>query len=182
MEDTTRDFFVDYYEAFCQDACDDLDEIDKTNVIAFTWSPDPNKYPSTEPRKQYKCLLKHILLSSYKYFRLFCFVPELTLQGNVHIHGWYVISDRIKYFKHFLPACRQYGFVKIKDHVTDDWYKYIEKSVSETIQILGADLPIPITHKSVRAYAHLFNKGRAIKYARRKYNIKDITDYFNNKK
>lgn len=173
MEDTTRDFF---YQAFCEEVQEDLDEIDMTNVMAFTWSPDPVKYPSSEPRKQYKSLLKHILLNSNKYFRQFCFVPELNINGNVHIHGWFIIKDKIAYYKHFIPRCKQYGYVLIKKEINNKWFDYLTKEIEETVGILGEDLPIPLTHLNIDAYKDEWTRKSGIKLIpRRRY--KGILDY-----
>lgn len=172
MIDTTRDF----YTAFCEEAQDDIDEIDMTNALAFTWTPDPMKYPSSEPRKQYKCLLKHILLSAFKYFRVFCFVPELNLNGNVHIHGWYIVKDKIGYFKNFLPKCRQLGFVLIKNKINEQWFEYVNKEIDDSLQVIGDDMPIPLTHLNVYSYKDIWTKKSGVKYyPRRKF---DITKYF----
>jgi len=157
----------EYYTGFAEivrEANHDLDPVYDI-LYAFTWSPDPNKYPTVKPRSQYKCLLRHCLLSAYKCFGKFVFVPELTNNGYVHIHGYYTIKDKVKLHKWFLPKCRQYGFVLIKSkQINKEWYDdYITKDIASTNQILGDDLPIPLTHKNHEAYKFLWNKHRNIK-------------------
>lgn len=173
MIDTTPDFL---YDLFCQDAQDDLDEIDMGNIRAFTWVPNPAKYPSSEPAKQYKSLLNHVLLSSFKFFRLFCFVPELTENGNIHIHGWFIIKDRVAFYKIFLPKCRQYGFTLIKTNVDEDWFDYVSKDMSTTIDVVGEDLPVPLTHLNCKAYRKGYTKGLKARLVPRKM---DLSKLFN---
>lgn len=165
--DTTPEF----YAGFCEEAQDELDDIDMTNVLAFTWTPNPIKYPSSQPRQQYKCLLKHILLAASKYFRLFVFVPELNTNGNVHIHGWYIIKDRIAYFKHFLPRCKQLGYVLVKKGINTEWFDYVNKDVDDTVDVIGADLPVPLTHLNCGHYKGLWKKKTGIKYVPRKMDL-----------
>lgn len=179
MIDTTPDF----YQSFCEEAQDDIDEIDMTNAYAFTWTPNPSKYPSSIPRKQYKSLLQYILLSSYKFFKYYCFVPELNMNGNVHIHGWFIIKDKIKFYKHFLPKCKQYGYVLVKNNINEKWFDYCNKEIDDVIQILGDDLPIPLTHLNNQAYIPEKGNRRV-----QSYNIKlqkrisvDLTKYFSKK-
>jgi len=136
----------------CRYEFDELDEIDVSNTIAFTWTPNPIRYPSSQCRKQYKCLLDYILLSSFKFFSKYCFVPEINTSGNVHIHGWYIIKDRIAYHKFFLPKCKDLGYVLLKTRVDDGWATYLEKDLSDTVRIIGFDLPIPLTHINNKAY------------------------------
>lgn len=173
---------TDFYEAFCYEAQDDVDEVDMINLVAFTWSPHPDKYPSYEPRKQYKSLLKHILLCANKWFRIFCFIPEINKNGNIHIHGWYIIKDNIAYFKHFLPRCRQLGFVLLKHKVDHAWFDYCDKEVSLTIQVVGDDLPVPLTHKNIKEYKDLKGLPRPkLRNTLPKYKLGDINRYFNKK-
>lgn len=168
MMDTTRDF----YTQLVLEVTEELDEVDLSNTIAFTWAPDPSKYASTQPRKQYKALLSHILLSSFKYFDKFCFIPELTQAGNVHIHGWFILKDKIKYFKHFLPRCREFGFVYCKPMDSISWGKdYMTKDIETSIAVIGEDLPIPLTHLNVKAYADIYISKFQIKRKPQKTDI-----------
>lgn len=155
------------FSSFVYEANADIFDTDK--LIAFTWSPNPDKYPSSEPRRQYKCLLNHCLLSIYKCCDRFCIVPELNANGNVHIHGWLHVKDKIKYFKWFLPRCRQYGFVLCKTSVDSNWYnKYLVKEIDTTVGVIGEDLPIPLTHNNIEAYRDIYNKGKTLKYIPKK--------------
>lgn len=158
---------------FARIARDDIDDIDITNVYAFTWTPDPVKYPSGSPRRQYKMLLNWILLTAFKYFDKFVFIPELNKNGNVHIHGWYLLRDKIAYYKHFLPRCKQLGWVLVKDKVNDGWFEYLEKELDQTIEILGNDLPIPLTHFNCRNYRDMFKKVK-LKHLPTKLTIIDM--------
>lgn len=180
MIDTTPSGF---YSEFSDDAQSCVDDIDLTNLIAFTWSPDPSKYPSSEPRKQYKSLLSHILLSAFKFFRLFCFIPEINTNGNVHIHGWFIVKDKIAYYKYFLPRCRQYGYVVLKSKVDKQWFNYCNKEIGDSIEIIGEDMPIPLTHLNSHNYKNLFNKKKTIKYVQRPgFDVWKMIENYNNNK
>ena len=144
---TTSDNASDFEEIDEMECAEEyLDEGNIANAIAFTWCPNPVKYHSIDNKKQYIQLLKHILRHSHTFFSAFCFVPELTKEGNIHIHGWYVLKDKIAYYKRFLFKCRQLGFIKIKSNVDKGWFQYLRKDNETMIGVLGEKIPIPYTH------------------------------------
>lgn len=104
-----------------------LEDLNLEAMKAFTWSPNPKKYRSHDPNDQYEALLNHVFFKKeFRHtFDKFVFIPELTEDGNVHIHGIYHVKDNIKYHKWFLPICKLYGFVKIKGKVDKGWIDYI---------------------------------------------------------
>lgn len=146
------DFFP--YDLFIEHEWDKLSNLDKASLRAFTWTPHPDKYPSVIPRKQYKCLLKYVLLGGApRCFRTFMFVPEINENGNVHIHGWYVIKDNIAYWKSFLPKCKRMGYVKVKKgNIDDKWCSYLQKDANDTAQTVGEDMPVPLCDSNYKSY------------------------------
>lgn len=144
------------------------------DMIAFTWIPDPDRYNSFDPARQYQALLVHILLTADRVFDLFYFFPELTKQGNIHIHGFYSIKDYVKYYKLFLPKCKTLGFVKIKyKNITTAWGDYCAKEKELMKSILGDSFPVPLSHKNIKEYKHLKRKRPLVKEVLRetRYNI-----------
>jgi len=125
------------------------------NFYAFTLNPDPTRYKSHDPVDQYKALLNCIFAKKYMKhtFEEFVFYPELTLNGNVHIHGCYKLKDRVKYNRWFLPACKQWGFVLVKDKIDDDWLIYVMKeSEKGDLECLFEGLPYPLTEDNIDDY------------------------------
>lgn len=129
-----------------------VQDVSLEDICAFTWTPDPAKYPSSECRKQYKSLLLYTLLDAYKCFSSYMFVPEINKNGNIHIHGWFRIKDKIRFYKWFLPRCKQYGFVLIKSKVDCNWNYYCLKEVDVTKYVIGEDLPVILTHDNYKDY------------------------------
>lgn len=159
----------------------DIKRIDTSQLRAFTWVPNPDKYTSHKPTTQYKLLLTWVLLTVHKYFSYFCFTPELTNTGNIHIHGFYIIKDPIKYYKYFIPRCKSLGFVLIKNNVDDNWYEYCKKDINIMSEILSK-LPYPLTNQNIDKYRKIFKdkhlKPRRIrkilKYVPQKTSILDF--------
>jgi len=166
----------------------ELDEINYSNLIAFTWAPDPNKYAVIKPKDQWRALLTHVLFRSHKYFSKFFFTPELTQDGNVHVHGWYIVRDKIAYFRNFLPRCRQFGFVKLKQRpqyqINQTWARYCEKDRLMMIDLLH--LKYGYCHISYDNYEDMekvimkVKKTMKCRRLKPKYEIRDVTKYFNN--
>lgn len=154
---------------------------------AFTLTPNPKLYPSNDPTEQYNVILNSILFRSdlTKIFQSFLFTPELSENGNIHIHGYYSILDLVKYHKWFLPACKSIGFVLVKKKVDEDWTNnYVIKDMNKMEDILGPDCPIPLTYDNYLFYKELYGDRKAkghftrmnLTFTRRKkYNI---TKYF----
>lgn len=165
------------YDCLCFEAENDIYNTDQ--VILFTWSPDPKKYPSAEPRKQYKFVICWLLANARKCMSTFSFVPELNLSGNVHIHGWYVVRDKISYYKWFLPRARQLGFVKVNLMQSKEALNYYRKEINDTVQILGDNLPIPLTHCNWMNYRKIYTKVK-LKH-KTEYKLNSVIDYFNKK-
>lgn len=168
-----------------KDSVNDISVIDTSQLRSFTWSPDPSKYPSNVPKHQYKLLLTWVLLTANKFFSYFCFVPELTNNGNTHIHGFYIIKDPIKYYKWFIPRCKNLGFVMIKNNVDTNWYDYCKKHLEEAIDIFPK-LPIPLNNYNIDKYKKIF-KDKKLKPRRIKNMLKyipqktSILDFINKK-
>lgn len=115
---------------------------------AFTWTPDPKRYRSTDPYRQYEDLLLNILLKKEmeQTFTAYVFVPELNENGNIHIHGYYNVKDVVKYNRWFLPACKHWGYTCIKKKVDLKWMiDYLAKEIDNTSQVVYP-LQSVITH------------------------------------
>lgn len=138
------------YSGFIQEIYNEIN--DMSELKAFTWNPDPNKYPSTSPRTQYKTICQTILYQCNKVFDKYIFVPELTELGNIHIHGVFKIKNKYSYFKWFMPKVKSIGYVKLKTKVNEGWFDYISKEINLTASVIGDDLPIPLTHHNCSTY------------------------------
>lgn len=155
MKDTLpAGFDAELYEGLVRSYTDDFKLLD--NVIAFTWTPDPSKYNTNVPSEQYKSLL-NIIYKTYKCLGKFLFIPELNLNGNVHLHGIFTVKDKIKFYKSFLPKYRSIGYVLLKDcYDIDGWTDYLCEDIAETSQILHPSLPIPLHDDNCQTYKDLF--------------------------
>lgn len=132
---------------------------------AFTCSPDPKRYKSNDPGDQWRSLLMCILLQKRlsRCFKKFIFVPELNENGNIHFHGYYSIDNQYEYNRWFLPACKKWGWCKIKERVDDYWlYEYVPKDIEKMEQVLP-ELPIVLTNDNIELYRHMRDKYIAIK-------------------
>lgn len=158
MNTTGPDTFYGYFinEAYA--------DVYDTDIVYFiTWSPDPARYPSSTPSDQYKVLLDLVLLKSDKLFNSFAFTPELTENGNIHIHGFFTIRDKVKYYKWFLPKIKSFGNTKIERMRKAYWRKaldYLMKDCEIMNQIMDNKLPIPLTHINMPLYKNLFRLTR----------------------
>lgn len=131
------------------------------SAVAYTLSPDPRHFRSHDPCEQYHQLLmtlfqpKRLKRALSKYY----FVPELRSDGNVHIHGVYYIKNAYEYHRWFLPASKQWGFIKCKTHRVDTYWTecYMHKEILDIYDVLdhneyGIDMPIPLHSETLHDY------------------------------
>lgn len=157
----------------------DDDEVQQyiEECIAITINPDPKRYTSYDPEDQYRSLIQTLLSHPQMRhtFKDYAFYPELTLEGNVHLHGHYRIKDQIKYYKWFLPLVKRIapsGY-RIKKNIDTGWFEYETKF--KLAQEFFEPLPVPYTE-----YSHVFLPKRP-KYhvSLKKERVKKrVTDYF----
>jgi len=146
-----------YFGALIEEAYADVYNTDI--VYFFTWSPNPARYPSSTPSDQYKVLLDLVLLKTDKLFHQFAFTPELTEAGNIHIHGFYVIKDKVKYYKWFLPKIKSFGNTRIERMRRQYWRNaidYLVKDCTMMNEIFENKLPVPLTHLNIPLYKQMF--------------------------
>lgn len=150
-----------------------------TNLSAFTLNPDPSRYNSDDPVVQYEQLLQDIFLKEKHMcatFSVYAFVPEMTENGNVHIHGYYIVKDRVKYYRWFLPKCKSWGYIKVKTtNVNKKWLTYCQKEVMEHYPLFDPPYVLETDQihrkkniKLVPNHLHVYKRRKA----------KNILDYF----
>lgn len=176
---TPRESFEPYFTAFAEEAEEDI--FDTDTVYLFTWSPDPARYPTNKPSEQYKILLDLVLIHSYKCFKTYAFSPEMNDNGNIHIHGWYVIKDAVKYFKWFLPKCKSFGFVRINKMKNKSALAEYYKKDIEVMQDVCDPYPVPLTHYNNECYRKFSTSKKRLRLVPITRHFCDITKYLNKK-
>lgn len=110
--------------------------------IAFTWSPNPSRFHAKTFRKQWQQMIGAGLQFIPRCSHAFSLIPEITIDGRLHCHGFILITDYVKWHKSVLPRLRSWGFVCIKQHYDQKWLDYCMEDLDETLQIMGSqDIP-----------------------------------------
>lgn len=175
-----------------KDAWQDIEDYDK--VMLITWNPKPKFYDYSiygpnDFNMQWRTMME-LLIQAYRACCRFAFVPEVSDEGKLHMHGWYVVSDRVKYNKSFLPSLYRSGFIKKSRAKSHEFktFKYHIKELYETHQYLNEfdGTTMVITHENVMLLKHnhaLYLSLMAKKYSdlkKIKVLKKDITKMFEN--
>jgi len=138
-----------YREAF--------DDIDITKDIYFiTWNPKPKYYFNGMDKKNIMWAgsyeeqwyeMSNLLLQGYKSLSTYAFVPELSHTGKLHMHGFYQISDEIKFKKSFISSLIRRGFIKENKVMSVQWknFQYHLKDISITREFIKNNQPLIIT-------------------------------------
>lgn len=145
--------------------------------IAFTFNPNPQNYTSHNPSSQWAQALNCMRCKRLPdIFENYIFVPELTMQGNVHVHGWYIVKDDDLYHNYWLPTLKRHGLVLLKankpmvprhddeqhdaqhmyahNSVNDGWLDYIYEDVPLMDTIMEKWLPISVSPLNYQQYDH----------------------------
>lgn len=104
--------------------------------------------------------------------------PECNLNGNLHYHGHFILSDEVKWYKSCLPKLKYNGFVKINQVKVDvqKALEYSRKDQKKMIEIIGDKEYVPYTHKSKIHSFKLCKIDKPVKKIEQKrdiYNLKE---------
>lgn len=152
-------------------------------VWLFTWNPSDKKV-GTDHDYQTKWdnmitgYLKHFNRCMYKY----CILPEISDAGRLHVHGWFVIKDKVKWVKSVKPRLQRSGRFKMSkkfEKCKKDPFYYYKKDIEDTIQIFP-QRTLPIYHYNIKDVLKEI-KHMVISRIKEKTQIKnvDITKFFN---
>lgn len=132
------DFLQDIELAEEQLCCDDT-------VWLITWNPS-DKFKKTcsvgEYDKQWEDMVCKVLRHLNRCCNYYCIVPEISVAGRLHCHGWFVLKDKIKWHKSVLPTIQRNGLYKIdkmnqKFEKRDKTFYYYKKDLPDTYRILS---------------------------------------------
>lgn len=135
-------------------AFDDINQLSTTYLI--TWNPKPKFYQSSindvhiNYDLQWWTMLS-ILKEANRCCSQFAFVPEISIEGKLHMHGWFTLKDMVKFHKSFLPSLKRNGFVKMNQARSIKWktFKYHIKDLYDTHQHLYTH-DIVVTHHNIQ--------------------------------
>lgn len=128
---------------------------DDDTVYLITWNPKPKFYNydlngENDFDMQWLTMLDKLIQvnrCSYTY----AFVAEISDMGKLHMHGFLVVSDKVKYHKSFLPTLRKNGFVKVSKASSNKWktFKYHVKDLPSTCKHV-TQWPIVLTPENCK--------------------------------
>lgn len=112
--------------------------------ILITWNPKPREFgqigrggkTKTNYLKQWKEMLIKVLFYIRRVSNFFCILPELSLKGKLHCHGWLRLDDPIKWHKQVVHKLNANGSLAVvKMNSTNSLY-YYRKDLRLTHNIL----------------------------------------------
>lgn len=122
--------------------------------MAFTWSPSPSRFTSKKKRKQWMQMIGAGLSGFLECTSIFCMIPEIADSGRLHCHGFFQLSDKIKWFKSVLPRMEYWGWTKIKVIDSVGWYEYCSEEIEMTQGVIGQDL-VPFDYYAMERYRRI---------------------------
>lgn len=137
-----------------RDEWNKIDPLDKVYLI--TWNPKPRFYNydlhgENDYEMQWRTMIDKLCCID-RCYQLFAFVAEISDVGKLHMHGFIVVNDRVKYHKQFLPTLRNNGFIKVSKAKSLKWgtFKYHVKELSDTAPYIKCN-PYVLTSENIKA-------------------------------
>lgn len=116
-----------------------------TETYLFTFSPKGN---TKNAEFTYYDDLATYFNSWHRCMSEFEINPEFNQNGNLHYHGYFVLKDKVKWYKIVLPKMKYNGMVKINkvEHDLSSAMIYCRKDNELMLHIIRR-YPIPYTHQ-----------------------------------
>lgn len=122
----------------------------KGENIAVTITLDPRNFRQTSPKKQHSSAYP-LICKMFKHIGYLTLYVELQQSGQVHYHGWLLLTDHIKLYKMLKTITEQIGIVKMKRPFEQEgdertgveiWNEYISKDQDVMEELLGLKFPL----------------------------------------
>jgi len=140
-----RDDLSAIYESHIE-LLDNLEEdidLDFGTYILITWNPsdrmvgDDSDYDS-----KWRNMIGRYLKCFKRCSSEFCFVPEISDMGRLHMHGWFRLKDKIKWVKSVIPLLKRNGRLKVAIMRSKNALYYYRKEFNITSGMLDDFLVI----------------------------------------
>lgn len=134
-------------------------DLDMSTYYLITWNPNPKPrkaivVTSSNPDQQYDYhktwmnmlvgYIQHLKRCSNE----FCIVPEISDSGRLHIHGWFKMSDKIKWQKSVHGKFYNNGRLKFNKMNSLNSLEYYRKSIDNTMHFLDSR-HIVVSHDTI---------------------------------
>jgi len=108
------------------------EDIDYTydEVYLFTWNPKDKFFPDGNNYvMKWDTMLCRVIKHLSRCMSKFCIVPEVSDNGRLHCHGWFVIRDKVKWNKSVRQIIARHGFMKINRLRAVAGFQYYKKDM-----------------------------------------------------
>lgn len=187
---------VDDIRGLCRTAFEDLNESDIPMLYYITWNPKPRYYPhipngynpQTQDYDQSWCTMLNTLKGIARCSSKFCILPEISENGKLHCHGWFLKDDKIKWLKSIYPMLHRHGMIrctKVKE-IRDGFDEYMQEDLDDTVQLFTDTKLMLFSHNTYKPLFKHMNKNKIFAWAdenieeeKKPFKKVDVTDYFN---
>jgi len=156
----------------------DISEDDKLQL--FTFNPNLKKFKGLDDKQIFCTCLRHIFRYVPTCWSNYAIVAEWSDVGKLHYHGWFIMSDKIKWTKSVNKKFTTYGFLKINlAKCKDKVLKYYRKDAKDSAEITSEwEIPWYMTHDTLH---HLLRRIDALQKQEIIFNhqgkIPKVTEY-----
>lgn len=117
---------------------------ESNEVYLFTWNPkDRFVGDLVKPQFKWDSMITKVLQFFDRCMKYYCVIPEFSITGRLHCHGWFVIKDKVKWHKSVYPKMKANGFVKINKAKCEKSMHYYKKELDDTCKMLDH---VPLCH------------------------------------
>lgn len=122
-------------------------------IYLFTWNPKDSFTNDDEPIRKWDTMLIRVLKHFKRCMQYYAVMPEISDQGRLHCHGWFIIKDKIKWIKSVLPLIKRNGHFKMNKMKVPKALYYYKKDAEDTQGILHTST-LPFSHYTYDKILH----------------------------
>lgn len=121
---------------------------DLSKVYFITWNPKPKFYGHSfsghnDFNLQWETMIMEVIKKVIRCSKCFCLIPEVSIKGKLHLHGWIRIDDKVKWNKATYPMFVRTGMAKVSKAKCMKGFYYYKKEVDSILEYLpGFILPV----------------------------------------
>lgn len=187
---------ADKQHSMCDRALEDI-PTDTNRLYWITWNPKPVYYinqPNGFNRKT--CTydddwirMLDLLMTINRASKYYCITPEVSDNGKLHCHGWFVMTDKIKWIKSVYPTLYRNGMIRTRHCKVqrDDFDSYMRQEFDDTLTMFRDPKLFVLSHLTykylkthINAHRIMLSNADGEQVLKKKAVMrrKDIADYF----
>lgn len=112
-------------------------DLDMSTYYFLTWNPNNKKVATDEDYQlKWNTMIVKYISKINRCSDHYCFIPEISVMGRLHVHGWFKLTDKIKWHHSVRPMLMRNGRLKVDRMNSKNGFYYCKKDLEDTLCII----------------------------------------------